>query len=99
MAKVQKKFVGVPSHILADPNLSWRAKGIFAYISSLPTNYAPNMTELPKYATDGMTSIESGIKELHHAGVLNLVRHGVKRGSTITWVLNCGHNTNNNARK
>ena len=59
---------------LRDPNLSWKAKGLFAYLLSLPDNWQIYQKDLVNRATDGDTSLRSGIIELEKAGYLKRER-------------------------
>jgi len=54
---------------LRDPNLSWKAKGLFAYLLSLPDDWQIYQKDLVNRATDGDTSLRSGIIELEKAGI------------------------------
>jgi len=59
---------------LRDPNLSWKAKGLFAYLLSLPDDWQIYQKDLVNRATDGDTSLRSGIIELEKAGYLKRER-------------------------
>lgn len=59
---------------LRDPNLSWKAKGLFAYLLSLPDDWRIYQKDLVNRATDGYTSLRSGIIELEKAGYLRRER-------------------------
>ena len=53
---------------LNDARLSWKAKGIIAYMLSMPDDWTFYITELVKHATDGEASFRSGFKELKDNG-------------------------------
>ena len=53
---------------LKDDRLSWKAKGIIAYVQMLPPNWVLNIRDLTNRATDGRDSLYSGIKELEKCG-------------------------------
>lgn len=53
---------------LKDDRLSWKAKGIIAYVQMLPPNWVLNIRDLTNRATDGRDSLYSGIKELEKYG-------------------------------
>lgn len=59
---------------LRDPNLSWKAKGLFAYLLSLPDDWQIYQKDLVNRATDGSTSLRSAIIELEKAGYLKRER-------------------------
>lgn len=53
---------------LNDKRLSWKAKGIMAYMLSMPDDWVFYMDELMTHSTDGRDSFRSGFKELKDAG-------------------------------
>lgn len=55
---------------LNDPNLSFKAKGILAYLLSKPDDWTCQVQDLSKNSADGRDSIYSGLKELRTNGYL-----------------------------
>ncbi|PGT59606.1 replication protein [Bacillus cereus] len=55
---------------LRDENLSWRAKGLLAYMLSLPDDWTFHVTELSRHAKDSEKTTTSTLKELKAAGYL-----------------------------
>lgn len=53
---------------LNDKRLSWKAKGILAYMLSMPNDWIFYMEELMKHATDGEKSFRAGFNELKKHG-------------------------------
>jgi len=53
---------------LNDTRLSWKAKGIIAYMLSMPDDWVFYTTELVKHSTDGEKSFRAGFKELKEFG-------------------------------
>lgn len=53
---------------LNDTRLSWKAKGIIAYMLSMPDDWVFHLEELMKHSTDGEKSFRSGFKELKNYG-------------------------------
>ncbi|WP_342573740.1 DnaD domain protein [Solibacillus sp. FSL K6-1781] len=53
---------------LNDKRLSWKAKGIMAYLLSMPDDWVFYMEELQSHSTDGKASFQSGFKELKDCG-------------------------------
>ena len=49
---------------LRDENLSWRAKGLLAYMLSLPDDWTFHATELSQHAKDSEKTTTSTLKEL-----------------------------------
>ncbi len=58
------------TEILEDETISWKAKGILTYLLSLPEQKEMKLSELSRFATDGKTSLKSGLEELEEAGYL-----------------------------
>lgn len=56
---------------LNDDRLSWKAKGIMAYMLSMPDDWVFYMDELISHAKDGKDSFRSGFKELKDAGYVD----------------------------
>lgn len=66
--KYERDFTIIANECLRDNRLSWKAKGIIAYVSTLPDTWVLNLRELQTHATDGRDSIYSGIRELEEYG-------------------------------
>jgi hypothetical protein len=59
---------------LNDTNLSWKAKGILAYLLSLPDDWNINIKDLQKRSKDGGESTRNGINELIELGYITRER-------------------------
>jgi len=66
---------------LQDKKLSWKAKGIMAYMLSKPDNWTFYMDELIQHSTDGKASFRSGFNELREMGYVK--RHPIRKGNRI----------------
>lgn len=53
---------------LNDERLSWKAKGIIAYMLSMPDDWVFYIDELVKHSKDGRDAFRSGLKELKDCG-------------------------------
>mgnify|MGYP001455794602 CR=1 FL=1 len=71
-------YVMIRKEPLENESLSWKSKGILAYLLSLPDDWQIYESELVKHSTDGRDSLRSGIKELIELGYIERVR---KQGS------------------
>lgn len=69
-----RSFTKVPNHIISDPLLSLKAKGLITALLSLPPNWQLSMEGLAKYHHTGISAIRSAIKELEDAGYLKSER-------------------------
>lgn len=68
-----KNYTVIHNEFLKRTDLSWKAKGLLAYILSLPDDWNINLTEIEKNATDGAASFKSGWKELREAGYVERI--------------------------
>lgn len=66
--KYERDYCYMANEFLRDSRLSWKAKGIIAYVQMLPDDWVLNMRDLMNRATDGRDSLYSGIKELEKYG-------------------------------
>ena len=69
--RVQRKpsnFVMMDKGFLENPNLSWKSKGILAYLLSKPDNWKVVARDLVNHATDGKSAVYSGLNELKLQG-------------------------------
>ena len=63
-------YTTINNKFLKRKDLSWKAKGILAYLLSLPDDWELHFSELKKNATDGKTSTRSGLDELKEEGYI-----------------------------
>lgn len=66
--KKPSNYVQLDNRLLQDETLSWKAKGLLAYLLALPEDWQVNIADLTKRSTDGRDGTASGIKELVSAG-------------------------------
>ena len=65
-----KDFSVICNTFLKDERLSWKAKGILAYLLSKPDDWQIKVVDLIKRSKDGREKVYAGIKELLNAGYL-----------------------------
>lgn len=75
--------------VIRDAELSWKARGIFAYLWSLPEDWDFYESEITKHATDGKDSTGTGLDELEEKGYLVRSRARNNRGQLqgSIWIL------------
>jgi len=67
----QKNYVVIKNDTaLQDVNLSWKAKGIWAYCMSRPDDWEFHVNHLITVSGDGRDSVYAGLKELEEQGYL-----------------------------
>lgn len=72
--KHQTNYVVINKTVLEDKNLSFKAKGIWAYCMSRPDDWTFHVAHLVTVSGDGEKSIYSGLKELAINGYLQKVQ-------------------------
>ncbi|PEO58286.1 DnaD domain-containing protein [Bacillus wiedmannii] len=75
---------------LKDKRLSWKAKGILAYILTLPDDWVFYREELSQHAKDGINSLRAGMQELKEYGYIKRfpikdVKNKIVRWETIIY--------------
>lgn len=86
MAKIKKletKFASVPNAILQDGKLSFKARGLWAYMQSLPDDWNFSVERIAE-GKDGKDSVRSGLAELEAAGYLTRRKYSVGAGGSET---------------
>lgn len=82
-------FTIINNGVLNNTQLSWKAKGLFAYLWSQSDSWNFYEVEVLKHSTDGKASLKAGLKELESAGYLK--RYRVRDGKGFLreskWIL------------
>ena len=74
-------YVMINKTPLDDPRLSFKAKGILAYLLSKPDHWQVRVSDLANHAKDGRDAIRSGLRELREAGYATLERKRDENGA------------------
>lgn len=87
-ARPTSHFTILPNHVLRDIQLSFKARGLLAYILSQPDHWSTSSTQLALVGPDGRDAVRTGLTELEAAGYLvRLKQQGPDgRWSTVTVV-------------
>lgn len=83
VSKEDNRFAQIDNRPLHDNALSWKAKGMLAYLLSKPDNWKVRVTDLIRQSADGEASVRAGLKELQEAGYL-IVKQ--ERGEDGRWL-------------
>jgi hypothetical protein len=78
-------YVILNKHFLQDVRLSWKAKGLMAYLLSLPDDWKVYEEEVSKHSTDGIKALKSGVKELLACGYLDRSKCRNQQGQYVGW--------------
>ncbi|MFC6180002.1 DnaD domain-containing protein [Lactiplantibacillus daowaiensis] len=70
----QKNYTVIDNQVIRDDELSWKAKGLFVYLWSMPDDWDFYETEVVKHATGGRDALRSGLSELEVSGYLKRSR-------------------------
>lgn len=94
---LQTGYTHVNNEIFHDKNISYKAKGLFCQMLSLPDNWDFKENSIKALATDGISSVRTGLKELMEKGYL--VRKPIREGNLIVdWeytLIDCPRNLEN----
>ena len=82
-SKRPERYTVLDNDILRNHALSFKARGILAYILSQPDNWAISSTRLAKVGPDGRDAIRTGLKELEERGYI--VRQRMQDPMTGKW--------------
>jgi hypothetical protein len=63
-------YVMIDRRPIDNPALSYKAKGILAYLLSRPNGWEVNLVDLANRSTDGIASVRAGVQELKDVGHL-----------------------------
>lgn len=78
--KKNTNFVVMDKTALNDKRLSWKAKGIMAFMLSKPDDWVFYLDELSTNATDGKSSFRSGFNELKKHGYVQRIQRRDENG-------------------
>ena len=82
--KKERDYTVINNTVLKDARLSWKAKGLFCYLLSLPEDWIIYQSELLNHATDGRESLRNAIQELEQLGYLQIEKKRDDRGHFTT---------------
>lgn len=83
----ENPFVMMDKRALADPQLSYKAKGILAYLLSRPDNWTINIVDVVNHSPDGEFAVRTGIKELIFAGYVQRKVERNEKHQIVRWVI------------
>lgn len=84
--KIAVPFTQVPNGLLYDPNISFKAKGIWAYMSAKPEGWKFSADRIADETKEERKAILAGLKELSEAGYITAKKKGDGRIEyTLHW--------------
>ncbi|MFS0560105.1 hypothetical protein AB1K91_05145 [Terribacillus sp. 179-K 1B1 HS] len=82
--KKNSNYVVMDKTSLRDERLSWKAKGLHAYMLSMPDDWRFYREELSTHAKDGVDAVKTALKELTTYGYLKRERRNNEQGK-LEW--------------
>ncbi|AWB45296.1 helix-turn-helix domain-containing protein [Paenibacillus sp. CAA11] len=82
VSKRESGYAVLDTYFLGDTRLSWKAKGMLAYLLSKPSNWTVYTTDLIKRSRDGRDAVYSALKELESCGYVE--RRQARENGRIT---------------
>lgn len=83
--KKKPPFAQIPNKLLNDCTISWKAKGLYAYLYSKPDDWNFSAKRIHDDATDGYKATYSGILELEKGGYISRQKHANGRTTYHLW--------------
>lgn len=80
LIKIQRFFGAVPNDLLNNPEISFKAKGLYAYLNSKPDNWDFSVEGIASQVKEGVDSVRVGIHELEKFGYLKRIKHQNEKG-------------------
>lgn len=77
---IEKKYGITPNELLNRDDISFKAKGLFAFLQSKPNGWRFSVERIARQTKDGKDSIQSGLKELEKFSYLKRVPTKDKNG-------------------
>ena len=87
--RVKENYTIITNEVLSNPNLSLKAKGLYAYLCSKPESWQFSYDGLTHQLQEGTKALRSAVKELVEAELL--LRIPVKNGNNFNgweWIIN-----------
>lgn len=70
ISNIDVPYAQIPNGVLFDPKISWKAKGVWAYIQAKPNDWDFSSERMASDSTDGVFATRAGIDELIKSGYL-----------------------------
>ena len=64
-------WTSVPHDLTNNPDISWKAKGLWTWLASRPEGWVVRLSHLVTQATDGASGVRTGLDELEAAGYIS----------------------------
>jgi Mn-dependent DtxR family transcriptional regulator len=82
--RIKNRYGTVPNALLNSDQISFKAKGIYAYIQSKPDDWDFSVERISSQVKEGKPSIAAALKELENAGYLSRIRYQAEFGYWVS---------------
>lgn len=82
---VGSNFTIVPNKLLDDPNISYRAKGIYSYLRSKPDDWEFRVQNITRAGKEGRDATQKALKELEDSGYIERIANRASDGCFDGW--------------
>lgn len=84
-----QNFTVLDNGVLRDRLISWKAKGLYGFLSSCSSSYRLTIRRLVEHSGDGRESTMSAVRELQRCGYLQIERERGAGGRFVstTWII------------
>lgn len=83
--KHEREYFYLSNDIVNNPDISWKAKGILAYLLSKPNDWKVYTNDIVDHSKDGETAVRAGINELIEHGYIVRYQDRVQNGKFGEW--------------
>jgi uncharacterized phage protein (TIGR02220 family) len=80
LIKIQRFFGAVPNDLLNNPDISFKAKGLYAYLNSKPDDWDFSIESISSQVKEGIDSVRAGIHELEKHNYLKRIKRQNEKG-------------------
>ena len=86
--KKTENFTILDNTLFKDESISWKAKGLLAYLLHLPNDWQIYLEDLKNRSTDGIDSTRSAMNELIEKGYIEIYEYPRSTKAVITYTEN-----------
>ncbi|MDX3260712.1 hypothetical protein PV336_15945 [Streptomyces sp. MI02-2A] len=84
--KRTKGYTTIPNSTLCDHRLSFRARGVLAFLLAKPDDWETRTTDLPEHGREGRDAVRAALKELRDLGYMSQEREQFRDEDTGKWL-------------
>jgi hypothetical protein len=84
--KRTKGYTTIPNSTLCDHRLSFRARGVLAFLLAKPDDWETRTTDLPEHGREGRDAVRTALKELRELGYMDQEREQYRDDESGKWL-------------